>query len=44
MCGAETEERRPGGEWMISARLNGNKLNQDEAISTSSQFQSGNCL
>lgn len=42
MCGAEMEEWGPGGEWMISKRLNAAKLNQDEAISTSSQLQSGN--
>lgn len=42
-CDAETEQRGPGGEWMISAQLNGTQLNQDEAISTSFQLQSGNC-
>lgn len=41
LCDAEMEERGPGGEWMISAWLNATKLNQDEAISTSSQLQPG---
>lgn len=42
MCDAEMEERGPSDELMSSTLLNAAKLNQHEAISTSSQLQLGN--